>query len=120
MRFGTWNVRSMYRAGSLITVAEEIPKYKLIFLIGIVGGGGVQVGPLGTAATNRPIVPAPGDYGGGEIGGIIGRGNRCTWRNLAQFRFVHHEPHKLPGCEPGTRRWEASDYPKYKLDLVGV
>jgi hypothetical protein len=24
IRFGTWNVRSMYRAGSLRTVAEEI------------------------------------------------------------------------------------------------
>jgi hypothetical protein len=34
---------------------------KLIFLIGIVGHG-VQLGPFGTAATNRPIVPAPGDY----------------------------------------------------------
>jgi hypothetical protein len=31
------------------------------FLIGIVAGG-VQLGPLGTAATNRPIVPSPGDY----------------------------------------------------------
>jgi hypothetical protein len=29
MRFGTWNVRSLYRAGSLITVATEIAKYKL-------------------------------------------------------------------------------------------
>jgi exonuclease III len=29
MRFGTWNVRSLYRAGSLRTVAEEISKYKL-------------------------------------------------------------------------------------------
>jgi hypothetical protein len=29
MKFGTWNVRSMYRAGSLRAVAEEIPKYKL-------------------------------------------------------------------------------------------
>jgi exonuclease III len=29
MRFGTWNVRSMYRAGSLRTVAEKITKYKL-------------------------------------------------------------------------------------------
>jgi hypothetical protein len=34
MRFGTWNVRSMYRAGSRRTVAEEIPKYKLD-LVGI-------------------------------------------------------------------------------------
>jgi hypothetical protein len=29
MRFGTWNARSMYRADSLRTVAEEISKYKL-------------------------------------------------------------------------------------------
>jgi hypothetical protein len=36
------------------------------FLIVIVGGG-VQLGPLGTAATNRPIVPAPGDYDDKEI-----------------------------------------------------
>jgi hypothetical protein len=26
-RFGTWNVRNMYRAGSLGTVVEEIAKY---------------------------------------------------------------------------------------------
>jgi hypothetical protein len=29
MRFGTWNVRSMYRTGSLRAVAEEILRYKL-------------------------------------------------------------------------------------------
>jgi hypothetical protein len=29
MRYATWNVRSMYRAGSLRAVAEEISKYKL-------------------------------------------------------------------------------------------
>jgi hypothetical protein len=28
MRFRTWNARSMYRAGSLRAVAEEIVKYK--------------------------------------------------------------------------------------------
>jgi hypothetical protein len=39
----------------------------LFFLIGIVGGG-VQLGPVGTAATIRPIVPVPGDYDDGEIG----------------------------------------------------
>jgi hypothetical protein len=46
-------------------------------LIDIVRGG-IQLGPLGTAATNRRIVPVPGDYDGGEIGGIVGRGNRST------------------------------------------
>jgi exonuclease III len=32
MKFGTWNVRCMYRAGSLRTVAEEMSKYKLDLL----------------------------------------------------------------------------------------
>jgi hypothetical protein len=29
MRFGTWNVRSLYRVGSLITVSRELARYKL-------------------------------------------------------------------------------------------
>jgi hypothetical protein len=29
MRFGTWNVRSFYRAGSLITVSSELARYTL-------------------------------------------------------------------------------------------
>jgi hypothetical protein len=28
MRFGTWNVRSLYRSGSQKTVATELAKYK--------------------------------------------------------------------------------------------
>jgi hypothetical protein len=55
-------------------------------------GGGVQLGPLGTAATNRLIVSAPGDYGDGEIGGMIGRGNRSTRR----------KPAPVPLCPPQT------------------
>jgi hypothetical protein len=34
------------------------------------------LGPLGTTPTNRPIVPAPGDYDDGEIGGMIGKWKR--------------------------------------------
>jgi hypothetical protein len=54
----------------------------LVFSLGIVGSG-VQLGPLGTAATNRPIVPAPGDYDNGEISGMIGRGNQSTRKKPA-------------------------------------
>jgi exonuclease III len=48
MSFGTWNVRSMYRAGSLRAVAEEVSKYKLD-LLGVQevrwdGGGTEPVG----------------------------------------------------------------------------
>jgi hypothetical protein len=78
--------------------------------IGILGGG-VQLGPLGTAANNRPIVPAPGVYDDEEIGGImIGRVNRSTWRKPALVPLCPPKtPHALPGCEPGPPRWEASD-----------
>jgi hypothetical protein len=38
---------------------------------------------IDTAATNRPIVLAPGDYDDGEIGGMIRRGNRNTRRKPA-------------------------------------
>jgi exonuclease III len=29
MRFGTWNVRSLYRAASLMIVAKQVSKYRL-------------------------------------------------------------------------------------------
>jgi hypothetical protein len=29
MRFGTWNRRSLYRAGSLMTVSRELSRYRL-------------------------------------------------------------------------------------------
>jgi hypothetical protein len=32
MRCGTWNMRSLYRSGSLITVARELARYKLDLL----------------------------------------------------------------------------------------
>jgi hypothetical protein len=54
--------------------------------------GRVQLGQLGTAATNRPIVPAPDDCDDGEICGMIGRGNRSTGRK--------HAP--VPLCPPQT------------------
>jgi hypothetical protein len=66
------------------TTSRHVPEH-----FGIVGGG-VQLGSLGTAATNRPIVPAPGDYDNGEIGGMIGRGNRSTRR----------KPVQMPLCPP--------------------
>jgi hypothetical protein len=66
------------------------------------GGGGVQLGPIGTAATNRPIVLAPGDYDG-EIGGMmIGTGNRSTRRKPAPVAISPLQiPHDLTGREPG-------------------
>jgi hypothetical protein len=57
-------------------------------------GNGVQLGPLGTAATNRPIVSAPDDYDDGEIGGMIGKGNRSTRRKPVPVTLCPpHTPH---------------------------
>jgi hypothetical protein len=45
MRFGTWNIRSLYRAGSLKTVSRELARYNLD-LVGVQGvrweGGGTE------------------------------------------------------------------------------
>jgi hypothetical protein len=29
MRFGTWNIRSLYRTGSLMTVLRELYRYRI-------------------------------------------------------------------------------------------
>jgi hypothetical protein len=74
-----------------------------IFLIGIVGGG-VQLDPIGTVATNRPSVPAQGDYDDGEIGGMIGRGNRCIPRKPAPMPLCPPQtPTCCPDANPGRR-----------------
>jgi hypothetical protein len=51
------------------------PTRPMLIFFKCISGGGVQLGPLCTTATNRPIVLAPGDYDDGEIGGMmIGKG----------------------------------------------
>jgi hypothetical protein len=75
-------------------------------VIGIVGAE-FQLGPLGTAATKRSLVPAPGGYDGEICGVMIGR--EVLGENLPHCRFVQHKHHMLPGREPGPPRWEASD-----------
>jgi hypothetical protein len=60
------------------------------------------LGPLGTVATNRPIVPAPGDNDDREIGGMmIGRGNRSTRRKPARVRLC--PPQNLHAVRKRTR-----------------
>jgi hypothetical protein len=55
-------------------------KLNLNSLVGV----GIQLGPLGTAAIDWPIVPAPGDYDDADFGGMkIGKGNRSTQRKPA-------------------------------------
>jgi hypothetical protein len=96
--FSCRKVRVQYdRLVLLVTARFESTGYTFL-LIGIVGGG-VQLGPLSTAATNRPIVPAPDDCDDGEIGGMIGKGNRSTRR----------KPSPMPLCPPqiphAVRSW---------------
>jgi hypothetical protein len=75
-------------------------------------GGGVQLVPLGTAATNRPIVPAPGDYDDGEIGGMIDRGNRITRRKpaplpLSPLQIPHAARKRTRTAAVGSQRLTA-------------
>jgi hypothetical protein len=82
---------------------ESLHFAAFIFIIGIVGGG-VQLGPLGITATNRLIVPAPGDYEDGKIGGMIGKGNRSTRRKPAPVPLCPPQtPTYCPDANPGRR-----------------
>jgi hypothetical protein len=69
-------------------------------------GDEVQLVPLCTVATDRPTVPAPGDYDDGEIGGMmIGKGNRSTRRKPAPVSLCPPQNHMFcPDANPGRRR----------------
>jgi hypothetical protein len=70
------------------------------------GGVESKLGPLGTSATEWPIVPTPGEFGRMKIG----RGTEVFVENLPQRHFVHHKSHLTrPGREPRPPRWEGSD-----------
>jgi hypothetical protein len=60
---------------------------------------------LDTTATNRPTVPAPGDYDDGRIGGMmIGRGKRSTRRKPAPVPLcLPQTPHACPDANPSRR-----------------
>jgi hypothetical protein len=64
--------------------------------------------PFGTAAINRPIVPALGDYDG-EFGEVICRGNRSTRREPAPVPLCQQQTPMLSGRETGPPWLEASD-----------
>jgi hypothetical protein len=67
------------------------------------------LGPLGTAATYRPIVPAPGDYDAGEFGGMIGRETEVLGEKTCLGAALSTtNPTYPPGREPGLPRREAS------------
>jgi exonuclease III len=72
MRFGTWNVRSLYRASSLKTVSRELAKYKLDLV-------GVQEVRWESGGTE----PA----GGGGYIFFYGKGNEN--REFGTGSFVH-------------------------------
>jgi hypothetical protein len=62
--------------------------------------------PLGTSATEWPIVPAPGDYDDGEFGGIkIRRGNRSTRRKPASAPLCSPQ---IPLEQNRERTWAAA------------
>jgi hypothetical protein len=68
-------------------------------------GGWSQLSPLSTAATNRHIVPALGDYDDGEfVGMMIGKGNRSSRRKPAPVPILSTtNPTCCPDANPGRR-----------------
>jgi hypothetical protein len=58
MRVGTWNVRSFYRAGSLMTVSRELARYRMRW-----AGHVARMGEKRNAyRLILPVEPGPGVY----------------------------------------------------------
>jgi hypothetical protein len=72
------------------------------------GGGEVQLGPLGTAATNGLLWQPPVIMMMEKLVEWLAGETEVLGENLSQCWFVHHKPHILPGREPRPPRWEAS------------
>jgi hypothetical protein len=71
-------------------------------------GGGVQLRPLGTAATNGLLWQPRVIMMMEKLVEWLDGETEVLGENLPQCRFVHHKPHMLSGCEPEPPRWEAS------------
>jgi hypothetical protein len=76
-----------------------------------------KLGPLGTSATEWPIVPVPGDYDDGEFGGMkIGRGNRSTRRKPSPAPLC---PPQIPLDQTRARNWAAEvGIQRLKMELT--
>jgi hypothetical protein len=66
----------------------------------------IVAGGIKVHSTLRPLnglLSAPGDYNNGEIGGMIGRGNRSTRRKPARAALSTTKPTCCPYANPGRR-----------------
>jgi hypothetical protein len=70
--------------------------------------GGVQLGPLGTEATNGLLCQPRVIMMMEKLVEWLAGETEVLGGNLFQYRFVNHTPHMLPGREPGPPLWEAS------------
>jgi hypothetical protein len=89
MRLGTWNVRSLYRAGSLVTLPKELSKFKLD-LVGVqvrLEGGGTE-----------PALDYTFFYGKGNENHELGTGFLCIRESLQQLRGLNI---LVTGCHTG-------------------
>jgi hypothetical protein len=65
------------------------PQFVLIILVIIISG--VRLSPLGTAATNWPIVPSPDDGDCETVGGMrFDKGNWSAWRQRTSLPLCSH------------------------------
>jgi hypothetical protein len=66
-------------------------------------GGGVKLGPLGTAATNGLLCQPRMIMMMEKFVEWLAGETEVLGENLSQYCFVHHKPHMLPGREPGGK-----------------
>jgi hypothetical protein len=93
---------------SVMSFFQSFDRINTRFFFNLYSGGWSPIESTRHCGHQWSIVPAPDDYDDGEIGGMIGRGNRVLGENLPQCRFVHHKAHMLPVREPEPPLCETS------------
>jgi hypothetical protein len=75
----------------------------------------IPIGSTRHCCHQWPIVPAPGDYDDGEIGGMIRRGNRSTQRKTAPVPLC---PPQTPHAARNGTRAAAVLLPLFNLGFI--
>jgi hypothetical protein len=96
MRFGTWNVRSLYRTGSLVTVAKAISKHELDLV-------GVQEVRWDRGCTEQAGEYTTFFYEKGNENHGLGTGFFCTLRLKLVLQMWKN--YKSPGSGQFRQNW---------------
>jgi exoribonuclease II len=110
MRFGTWNIRSLYRAGSLMTILRELSRYRL-HLVGVQEVRLGQLGQLGMKVYTKFVMIMK-----------LRVVNFAPYKNLfvKSTMFPHPNIHKYTWTSPDRKTHSQTDHILIEVNVEGT